>query len=157
MNDLVRLKLRLLLLQHGRREVLQALAALGEQTVEDVEAEINKLEQRKTSRTRRVISAVDALASASSGIPETQELLRGLAIRFDNRSFLPQLRDVQLFLERSNSSKGKVKSRRDAAQQVVSVLSKLTADELSKLLRLPEGNKNSDYADLARQIMGRQG
>lgn len=157
MNDLVRIKLRLLLLQHGRREVVQALAALGEQTVEDVEAELRKLEQKKASRTRRVVSAVDALGDVHRDIPETDEPLRRLAIRFDNRSFLPQLRDVQLFLERFNSAKRKVKSRRDAAQQVVSALSRLTADELSQLLRLPEGEKDSDYADLARQIMRRHG
>jgi hypothetical protein len=157
MNDLVKLKLRLLILQHGRREVVQALAAMGEQTVEGVEAELNKLEQKKASRTRRVVSAVDALTHTPHGSPETEELLRKLAIRFDNRSFLPQLTDVQRFLERSNSTKGKIKSRRDASHQVVLALSRMTADELSQLLRLSGAGKNSDYADLARQIMGRQG
>jgi hypothetical protein len=156
MNDLVKIKLRLLILQHGRREVVQGLAALGEQKIEDIEAELGKLEQRKVRRTRKMVSALDALACTPPATPGTEELRRRLAIRFDNGSFLPQLRDVQRFLERANSVKSKVKSRRDAAQQVVSTLSRLSAGELSQLLRSPEGEKNSDYADLARQIMGRQ-
>lgn len=155
MNKLLEIKLRVLLLQHGRKEVIQALAALGEQTLDEVEAKLRAAEQSKPLRQRKPISALDTLAEIAPERPDTTETLRKLATRYDNRSFLPQLRDVHRFLESLGASHKNAKSRHEAARQVVRALARLSPEELRRYAAASEEQTDSDYAALARQIMGR--
>src|SRR5205807_6574297 len=135
MDDLLQIDLRLLLLRYGRRRILDALAALGDQTPEEVEAQITLAEKRKASRkTKTPSSAVELVAQVCPEKPESTQILKTLATRYDNRTFLPQLRDVQRFLDRIGSSHGRLKSRRAAARQVLTGLCRLSVDELERLL-----------------------
>jgi hypothetical protein len=86
--------------------------------------------------------------------PETNENKK--VERYENKSFLPQLKDVQRFLERSRVGPKSLKSRRDALKHVLAALSRLPAEELDRLARLSTGGSDSDYAHLAREIMGRR-
>ena len=45
-DKFLQLEIRLLLLKNGRQKVLSALAELGEQSIEDVEKELQAMEQR---------------------------------------------------------------------------------------------------------------
>lgn len=155
MDDLLKLDVQLLLLRHGRRKVLDMLATLGEQTAEQLELELRTAQGRRAKRVRKTPSSVDVLPEISSPVPEVAEALRVLATRYENRMFLPQIRDVQRFLDRLGVPHKAVRSRRDAARRVMIALSKLTLDELTQLTKLPESN-SSDFADLAREIMGRR-
>ncbi|MGO8811727.1 MAG: hypothetical protein ACLQJF_19880 [Candidatus Sulfotelmatobacter sp.] len=156
MDDLLKLELQLLLLKYGRGKILDALGALSDRTAEQVEAEIAALEARRTKRVRKVPSISDILTEVCNARPEADQILRTLASRYENRTFLPQLKDVQRFLDRSGLAHKALRSRRDAAQHVLRALSRLPTDELNQLAKLSTGKSNTDYADLAREIMGRR-
>jgi hypothetical protein len=155
MDDLLKLDVQILLLRHGRRKVLDMLATLEERTAEQLELELRAAQGRREKRVRKTSSALDLLPEISSSVPEVAEALRVLATRYENRMFLPQIRDVQRFLDRLGVAHKTLRSRRDAARRVMIALSKLTLDQLIQLAKLPESN-SSDYADLAREIMGRR-
>jgi hypothetical protein len=154
MDDLLRIELRVLLLRHGRRNVIEALASVGNQTPEEIEAELNLAEKRKASRKQKITLPVDIAAELSRDKPESAEMLRTLATRYENRAFLPQLRDVKRFLDRAGSPHGRLKSRRAAARQVMTVLCQISTEELKRLVASPEAHEDSDFALLAREIMG---
>jgi hypothetical protein len=156
MDDFLKMELRLLQLRYGRRRILESFGALTEQTPDQIEAEIAALEARKTKRVRKVRSVDDVLAELVVARPEAAQILRTLATRYENRSFLPQLKDVQRFLERLGLARKSLKSRRDALKHVLTALSRLSADELDRLARLSANEGDSDYANLAREIMGRR-
>ncbi|HXB67313.1 MAG TPA: hypothetical protein VNY05_03675 [Candidatus Acidoferrales bacterium] len=79
--------------------------------------------------------------------------MRALAVGYENRTFLPQLRDVQRFLDRTGVPHGKLKSRAAATPIVIRTLANLPPDNLTELL-LDKTSTDSDYALLARAIMG---
>lgn len=152
MNDLLDIDVRLLLVRYGRARVLQALARLGEQTIEDLERHLQTIQQKPKPK-RAVPSIADLVGAAAQERPEIAEPLRALAVGFENRMFLPQLRDVQRFLDRAGVSHGKLKSRIAATPIVIRTLAKLPPETLAELL-LDKASPDSDYALLARAIMG---
>jgi hypothetical protein len=154
MGDLLNIELRLLLLRHGRRNVLRALATITNQTPEQIETEVTLAEKRKASGKRKTVSTDELVGQLSREKPESADMLQTLATRYENRTFLPHLRDVQRFLDRAGYSRGRLRSRREAGRQVLRVLSQLGVEDLKRLVASPEGQGDSDYALLARQIMG---
>jgi hypothetical protein len=153
MNErFLELELRLLILGYGRQKVLLALASLGEQTPQELEQQLRAAEEkRKAQRPKR--SILELVTSESSEHPEIAEPLRLLGVAFQNRTFLPQLRDVQRFLDRIGLKHGKLKSREAAAPVLFRLLGKLTRDELLPLVSNGHDPGESDYARLAREIM----
>jgi hypothetical protein len=156
MHDLLNVELRVLLLRHGRRRVVETLALLGEQTIEEIEAELAAAsDKKKPGRNRRQPrSATEIAAELLRDKPENREAVQRLATRYDNKAFLPQLRDVQRFLDRAGASRKRLRDRRTAAAQVMAALSRLGADELKQMAASAEVNLDSDYALLAREIIG---
>jgi hypothetical protein len=152
-NDLLDIDVRLLLVRYGRNKVLQALAHLSEQTVEDLERQLQAIQQKSTKPKRLLPSVKELAEQAAQEHSEIAEPLRTLAVRFENRTFLPQLRDVQRFLDRAGVAHGKLKSRAAAAPTVIRTLAKLPPDSLAQLL-VDKTSADSDYALLARAIMG---
>lgn len=152
MNDLLEIDVRLLLLRYGRARVLHALAHLNEQTVEDLERQLQTI-QHQSKRKRAVPNIRDLARAAAQERPEIAEHLCAFAVGFENRTFLPQLRDVKQFLDRAGVSHGKLKSRAAAAPIVIRTLTRLAPDDLAQLL-LESSSPDSDYALLARAIMG---
>jgi len=151
-NELLDIDVRLLLVRYGRTKVLQALARLSEQTVEDLERQLQTIQHRPKPK-RAPPSVMDLVRAAAQERPEIAEPLRALAVGFENRTFLPQLRDLQRFLDRTGVSHGKLKSRAAAAPTVIRTLAKLPPDSLAQLL-VDKTSTDSDYALLARAIMG---
>jgi hypothetical protein len=152
-TDLIDIDVRLLVLRYGRTKVLQALAHQGEQTFEDLERQLQQIAQKpKPKRAQPAI--MDLVASQAQERPEIAEPLRAIAVRFENRTFLPQLRDVQRFLDRSGVTHGKLKSRAAAAPLLIRALTTLPPDDLARLIAPDQAGNDSDYALLARAIMG---
>ena len=152
-DKFLQLEIRLRLLKNGRQKVLSALAELGEQSIEDVEKELQAMEQRGR-KAKIKPTAIELAALESRGSKEIDEHLRVLAIAFQNKTFLPQLRDVQRFLDRREPH-GKFKSRNAAAPALFRTLAKLPKEELISLTMPDESLEESDYSILARTIMGR--
>ena len=150
--QLLDIDVQLLILRYGRPKVLQALARLGKQTVEDLEHQLRAAAQKPKAK-RPNPPATDLLASVCQERPEITEFLRELAVRFDNRTVLPHLRDVQRFLDRIDPPPRKLKSRAAAAPLLMRALAKLTPEELSRLFFTDESADESDYSLLVRAIM----
>jgi hypothetical protein len=153
-DQLLQLEMQLLVLRHGRRAVLQALAQLGNHTLEEVESEIWELEARKTTRKPKPVTADTVIAKAFSERPSDIPLVEALVRDYENKVFLPQLRDVQRFLDRIGGTRGRLKSRSTALPQLIKSLARMSSAELKDLRQDAGHSGKSDYELLAREIMG---
>jgi hypothetical protein len=155
MNErLLQLELRLLVLRHGRRAVLDALATSESQSVEELESEISALEGRKTARKPKVVTTESVIAKAFAHRPEAIPVVETLVRKYENKTFLPHLREVQRFIDRVGGPRGRLKSRSTALNHVIKALAKMSSEELSQVTDGAETHGESDYEILAREIMG---
>jgi hypothetical protein len=156
-DQLLEIDVRLLVLRYGREQVLNVLARLGEQSPEQLEQYLRTLEHKPTaSRTERAKrSLVEIAARESKERSDISEPLRTLAINFENRTFLPNLRDVHRFLNGIGISRRTLKSRAVAGPVVIRALSKLSRERLLELVAHKESSNESDYSLLSRAIMGK--
>lgn len=153
MSDFLQIDVQLLLLRYGRTRVLQALACVDEVSLEDLERQLESIQPRSRGKTTRANpSVIQIVEEALQERPEVAEPLRKLAVDFENRTFLPHLRDVRRFLDRTGTSYGKLKSRAAATRIVIQTLAKLPPLELASLMQ-NSLNHDSDYELLARAIM----
>jgi hypothetical protein len=154
-NQLLEIDVRLLVLRYGRQRILKVLARLGEQTPEDLERQLQRVEQRPNAQraTKPRQSLSDVLAVECRERPELAEPLRAIAVNFENRTFLPHLRDVQRFLDRMGASQH-AKSRAETGPALIRALSKLKREELVMLAARAGSARESDYSLLSRAIMG---
>jgi len=138
----------------NRRGIIDALAKLGDQTAEEIERELAAALERKPRRKTKLRErpTSDLTADACRDRPEIAEIVTILASRFENRTFLPQLRDVVRFFDRADVPHPKLTSRRLALPRVIRALARLDAEELQRLIASPEEGE-SDLAVLAREIM----
>lgn len=89
------------------------------------------------------------------GNPAIESHVQALIASYENRTFLPQLREVERFLDRVGVLHGKVKSRSEALPKVVQALAGMSHSELTGLTELASHDKSSDFALLANEIMRR--
>jgi hypothetical protein len=155
-DELLDIDVRLLVLRYGREKVLAALSRLVEQTPAELERHLQILGRKMTATRRKAPRAplVEVASSECRDRTEIMEPLRALAAAFENRSFLPNLRDVRRFLDRAGAPSKKLKSRAVAGPVVIRVLSKLPTNELTNLASRDASGGESDYALLSRAIMG---
>lgn len=151
------IELRLLILKYGRQHILESLARLGQQTLEEVSRDIVAAEgmqrTRRAKAKRTETPIMELVARESDTRPEIAESLRTLAARFQNRTFLPNLRDVRRFLDRLGTRHGTLKSRRIAGSALVRTLATMPKEDLARLALEAESSQ-SDYSLLAQAIMG---
>ncbi len=99
---------------------------------------------------------IDVSARATKKYPEKSKYILELARRFENKTFLPQMRDVRNFLVPFGLDRNILKSRVDSAQKVIEKLCELSPSELAELVDfVPSGN--SAFSELAGEIMGDRG
>lgn len=156
MNEqFLELELRLMIVRHGRSRVLSVLARLGEQSVEELERDIAALAERKAAgkKPQKGRPAADLIEEATRDCPGNKALVTTLVVRFENRSFLPQLRDVMRFLERVGVPHGKLRSRAAGLPKVVAALAQRPEAELRQLAASSPSDSDSDFLMLAREIM----
>ena len=155
-DRLLDIDIQVMLLRYGRQNVLSALARLTDKTLDQLEHELHALDQKptQTREKRPQASLVEIVSSEYGDRSDIIELLRSLAVAFENRSFLPNLRDVERFLDRGGASSQRHKSRATAGPVVFRMLSKLPKEELASLLTRNVSDRESDYSLLSRAIMG---
>ena len=155
-DQLLEIDVRLLVLRYGRQRVVKVLARLGQQTPEELERELRTAEQRSNSDrvAKQTQSLTDVVDFECREHPEIAESLRSIAVRFENRTFLPHLRDVQRFLDRMGASERTAKSRAATGPALIRTLSKLKREELVMLVARDGSPRESDYSLLSRAIMG---
>ena len=162
-NDTVLdLSLRLLVAQHGQARVLEALSAIQEVDLDAIRSEIeacgNKTRGGKTQRLPRK-RIEDEIRKAQPDSHEAQAVIRKLAHAYENKEFLPELRDVRRFMEAHStvpikSVSSKLRSRADGLIAVIGVLARCSLDELHLLDRQTRA-KGSDLGIITEQILGR--
>ena len=155
-GDFLEIDVRLLVLRYGRQKVIGVLARMGEQTPERLEQQLQDLEKKPkaVSGQKPKLSLTDIAALESRDRPDISQLLRTLAVNFENRTFLPNLRDVLRFFEWRGGQASKLKSRTVAGPILIRALSKLPREELLKLTSQVGAPGESDYSLLSRAILG---
>lgn len=155
MNEaLLQIEIRVLLLRYGREKVLEALANVGDQTVDALREDIAAAEKGKAARKPRPTPAPELLvAETFRARPDLVPLVQALVSRYENRTFLPHIRDVHRFLDRLGAT-ARPKARRAALGHVLKALARMDAADLGRLVPGTGGQAESDYAVLAREIMG---
>src|SRR5438067_2111636 len=135
MDIYLELSLRLLLAQYGKRRLLITLAKLGDQSIEELDKQLEALQSKRAERKkRRPLHEVIASSEVESRDPETKDLLSALANAYENRQLMPNLRDVRKFLEKHGAEPRKLRSREDAGPLLFRVFATaLSKDELKRL------------------------
>ena len=96
-------QIQLLIVNFGRRSVIEALASASDATPEQIDAEIAKLEANRKAKTSKKLKTLDQLVSGMSSIPEDRlKIVAQLGRLFESKQFLPTLRNAEEFLRRNN-------------------------------------------------------
>lgn len=153
-RELLQLEVRFLVARHGYRAVLEALGQLRCATVDELETEIGKLEEKK--RRKRKSKTVDELVADAEGKrPDAAPAIRSLVARYEGKTFLPELKDAKRFLARHGHAGAFPKSRKAALPKIIGKLCELPAEQLTELLHDAGGTEaTSDYSLLTREILG---
>ena len=155
---LLDLELRLLIARHGKARVSEVLSSIEVVKLAALDSDV-KAYERDSTKKRRVRSrkSVDEMIrDANPENPDTEHLVRKLALAYENRRFLPGLREVRRFLESRYMSADKFRSRADALPAVIKVLARTEPDELATLDEREE-TRGGDLGIITNQILGHGG
>ena len=158
------LHLRVLTAQYGKKQVSEALSAIGDvdtgtvrNAIHDMAGEAavrpKKADVAKKARRRPRKSAADVVREAELDDPEAKGVVERLACAYEDKRFLPGLRDVREFLESKFVPSAKLRSRPAALPAVVNVLSKCSLDELHSLDRTAM-NRGGEMGIIADYLLG---
>ena len=117
-------------------------------------ADIEKLEPKFSKKPKGSLSQ-DTIELLVAQNPEKADTLRSLDVRFSNKTFLPELRDVRRFLENHSVPSKSVKSRVDARPKLFRVLASLDSSELSSLSEQMDSGGYSSLGIISDHILGR--
>lgn len=151
-SDFLKLEVGLLLAKYGRKRVLKSIAAAEALTVDAIENEIAQSRTQSTQRSNPLRACRDEVVDrARRKHPEMADIIGRLAVRYESRTFLPNLRDVEHFVNRLGVNHPKLKSRASALPIVLDAISTLSKDDAEVLLS--SSPAESSYSLLAREIM----
>ena len=156
-KTLLNLELRLLVARHGKAKITKALATIDDDDADliVVDDDLKGYERERTKkgarRGRR--KSIQEMVREAAPRPAARGLIEKLARAYDERDFLPELRDVRRFLESRRGSVATLRSRADALPTVLRVLVEHDLDELTSLDkgRVAGG---SDLGVITDQILG---
>ena len=155
-SDLVTLEVRLLLARYGFRRVVEALAKVRDQSAEQIEAELKRLEAASAGHKgepKRSLGRLLARLSAKN--PEQASSIRELVELYKQGRFLPSLRMAEDFVAGRTGHRPRFRSRRAALPSLVEVIAAIPPEQLSGLRDEWAFTPSSgDYDVLARAIIG---
>lgn len=158
-TEFLRLQLAILTLQHGERAILESLATLRGQAIADLEAilvDIDKIGHARTKKPPAAKVPGFTIESVLSAHPEKADLIRSIQTRYENRTFLSELKDVRRFLDRYGQPTKTLKARNEAFPKVVRVLVELPISELEVMLSSVPSDEFSGLGVISDQILGRK-
>ena len=136
-KGLLGLELRLLIARHGKARVSEVLSSIGDTNLATLDSDVKAYEgrtRRSKARSRSRKSIDEMIREANLENPDTERFVRKLALAYEDRQFLPELREAKRFLESRRTSVEKFRSRADALPAVVKVLAQTEPDELATLV-----------------------
>ncbi len=146
----------LLLAKYGKSALLKALAQKVNLTPEQLEAILQNPPTQSRTHPRKKQSASELVDALAREHPEKAESLRVLQARFENRSFLPELRDVKRFFDQRHRTLGSAKSRVETFPKVAKLLAELDAAELSALCQSQPQSGYSSLGIISDEILRRE-
>ncbi len=156
-QSLLDLELRLLIARYGKTEVAKALSGIGSTDLTAIKAGVEDYEDgaKRSKAQRRTEKSIEEMVREVNPLnPDVAHLLEKLARAYENKEFLPELREVKRFLEARDIPTLKIRSRRNAFPIVLQVLAPCSIDELRKLDEEKRGSR-SDLGIITDQILGR--
>ena len=148
----------LLLAEYGKEAVLIAFAQKLALSQPELESILNQIEKEKPgARRARKPAVTDPIEAAAAQHPEKAGRLRIMGERFQNRLFLPELRDVKRFFEQHTQTVGRIKSRQQALPKLLSILADLGVPELDALVETRRGAGYSSLGVISDAILRRDG
>lgn len=155
-REFLDLEVSLLLLKHGQRSLLHAVARRMRLSDKELELELEKVLSAEHTPKKKSPPRPFVLGSVLAGREEKTDLLRQLNARFENRTFLSELKDINRFFERRGKSAPKWKSRVLAQTSLFQFLADLDILELQKILAdHPTGGEVSSLGLISDEILGR--
>ena len=156
-KTLLDLELRLLIARHGKTRVSEVLSAIGDVDLTVIDTGITDYEEKakrnKTQRRPRK-SIEEMVRNANPDSLDAKRLIEKLARAYENKEFLPELREVKHFLESRRVPVAKFRSRADALPTVLRVLAQYELDDL-QVLGENRRVRGSDLGIITDQILGR--
>lgn len=158
-NDLLEIEINLLLLKYSKQAIIKALAK-GLDTHEeilnlDIKNQLEKLKLTQPARPKKVKTF--EIEEIIKDHPEKKELLLKLNNRYENKTFLPELRDIKRFFDKHHRSTSTIKSRASAQAATFRMLAALDKAELKRLLDAPSiSQSDSALGLISDQILGRK-
>lgn len=153
-TELLKIEVDLLVLKYGEAATLRAFAGATGSSEDAVRRKLATLKEKKTkskvARTKK--RPIDIAKDVAKDSAHEEQLLR-LAVSYQNRQFLPQLKDVRRFLGRFNIEKS-IKSRDNATRIVFETLNRCSSEELNDFLSDSNVSDKSSFSRLAGHIMG---
>lgn len=167
MNQVLNLQIQLLLHQHGRKQVMEALAAAEDADLASIQNQIQSIQNRRKSKTRSPRKAgsqasgkttrresARVLIEAFHLEPEIRPLVRQIALAYERKEFLPELRHVRHYLAAAGRDANDLRFRTEALPEVISVLASCTRDRLEAVLaNIEDTGSRNDLAVLASGIL----
>jgi len=153
-TELLKIEVDLLVLKYGESAALRAFASATGSTEDAVRRRLAALKEKKTkSRGAQIKKRPIYIAKdVAKGSVKEEQLMR-LAVSYQNRQFLPQLKDVRRFLGRFNIERA-IKSRDNATRIVFETLNRCSSEELDDFLSDSIKSGQSSFSRLAGHIMG---
>ena len=154
-KDLLELEIRLLIARHGKPRVSEALSSIEADlpTLDtDVKDYASKSRKRR-ARPRHKKDIDEMIREVHPDNPDVERLVRKLALAYEQKEFLPELRRVKSFLESRGALDKKIRSRADALPAVILVLARSGLDELTALAE-KKSTRDSDLGIIANHILG---
>jgi len=156
--DLLQVEVELLILKYGEASIVKAIALSLNSSEDDILKKIKELRVKrdKTPKaTKPKKSPLDVAKEVITG-GKNEDLLTDLAVLYQNKQFLVELKDVKRFLGRFNISR-EVKSRNEGTRLVFEALCRNTREELSEFISDSNSAGKSSFAKLADHIIGGSG
>lgn len=153
-NELLELELSLLLIKYEERKVFASLAKLSGLTITELETKLRKIQQaekkRPTTKSKPSSRVIDEVINQH---PQKSDVLRVLYARFQNKTFLSQLRDIKRLFNRHSLEAESIRSRSTAASKVFKLLASLDVHELEELAQEQDKSSYSSLGIISDEIM----
>ncbi len=153
-EQLLDYEIALLLAKHGEKRVITSLARRLGALPDELERKLNELNEVKPrTSSRKPVDVSRAVQSIVAEYPEKASSLRTLFTRFQNKTFLPELKDVRRFFDRHSHALGRVKSRTEIGPRLFRLLAGLDSKELATLCEADQQREYSSLGIISDEIM----
>jgi hypothetical protein len=147
-KEILEFEVALLLLKYGRKSILQALAGREQISEVEIQSELQALTlaQRNSKAKKKSSPKPFDINSIVRTEDEKGRLLRELNAKFENRTFLPELKDVKRFFDRHGKENKNIKSRAASHGALFRYISTFDVTELKKIIATPAAK--SEFSSL---------